>query len=59
MEAVPVEFKVPMKTEQGAQMTEKLSLALSAAKDDMRNVTLRISWGRLQLMTPMRVLLEN
>jgi len=59
MEAVPVEFRVPMKTEQTAQMMEKLTLALSAQKDDMRNVTLRISWGKLQLMTPIRVMLEN
>ena len=59
METVPVEFKVPMKAEQTAQVADKLTLALSAQKDDMRNVTLRISWGKLQLMTPIRVLLEN
>ena len=59
METVPVDFKVPMKAEQTAQVAEKLTLALSAQKDDMRNVTLRISWGKLQLMTPIRVLLEN
>jgi Protein of unknown function (DUF2911) len=59
MEGVPVEFRVPMKPEQTAQMAEKLTLLLSAQKEDMRNVTLRIAWGKLQLMTPIRVLLEN
>ncbi len=59
MDAVPVEFRVPMKPEQAAQAADKLTLALSADKNDMRNVTLRISWGKLQLMTPIRVQLEN
>jgi hypothetical protein len=48
-----------MKTEQSAQVVEKLTLTLAADKDDMRNVTLRISWGKLQLMAPIRVQLEN
>ena len=59
MDAVPVEFKVPMTREQGAGMTEKLTLTLSAQKENMKNVTLRISWGRLQLMAPLQVALDN
>ncbi len=59
METVPVEFKVPMTAEQPAGLTEKLTLTLSAAKEDMKNLTLRISWGRLQLMTPVQVSLPN
>jgi len=59
METVPVEFKVPMTVEQPGALTEKLTLALSAAKDDIRKVTLRVSWGRLQLMAPVQVQLEN
>ena len=59
MDTVPVDFKVPMTTEQAAGMTEKLTLTLAAQKENMKNVTLRISWGRLQLMTPLQVLLDD
>ncbi len=58
MNTVPVEFKVPMVVEQHTEMTEKLAVALSAQKENMKNLTLRISWGRLQLMTPIQVALE-
>ncbi len=59
METVPVDFKVPMTTEQAAGMTEKLTLTLAAQKENMKNVTLRISWGRLQLMAPLQVAVDN
>jgi len=59
MDTVPVDFKVPMTTEQAAGMSEKLTVTLAAQKENMKNVTLRISWGRLQLMTPLQVLLAN
>jgi len=59
METVPVDFKVPMTTEQAAGMTEKLTVTLAAQKENMKNVTLRISWGRLQLMAPLQVLLND
>ena len=59
MDTVPVDFKVPMTAEKPAGVTEKLTLALSASKEDMKNVTLRVSWGRLQLMAPMQVTLPN
>jgi hypothetical protein len=59
MDTVPIDFKVPMTAEQSSGTTEKLNLILSAQKEDIKNVTLRISWGRLQLMAPMQVLLNN
>jgi hypothetical protein len=59
METVPVDFKVPMRAEQPSGSTEKLTVTLSAAKEDMKNVTLRISWGRLQLTAPLQVTLPN
>ena len=59
MDTVPVDFKVSMTTEQAAGMSEKLTVTLAAQKENMKNVTLRISWGRLQLMTPLQVLLAN
>jgi hypothetical protein len=59
METVPVEFKVPMTTAQPTGVTEKLTMTLTAAKEDMKKVTLRIAWGRVELTAPVQVLLEN
>jgi hypothetical protein len=60
MDAVPVEFKVPMTVETtSAAMTEKLTITLSAQPDNMRNLNLRIAWGRLHLATPVRAALEK
>ena len=59
MDTVPVEFKVPLTVETTtAAMTEKLAITLSAQTDNMRNLTLRIAWGRLHLVTPVRATLE-
>jgi hypothetical protein len=59
METVPVDFKVPMTTAQPAGLTQKLTMTLTASKEDMKKVTLRISWGRVELTAPVQVLLEN
>jgi len=59
MDAVPVEFKVPLTVEStNTTMTEKLTIILSAQPDNMRNLNLRIAWGRLHLMRPVRAALE-
>ena len=59
METVPIEFKVPMTTAQPAGLAEKLTMTLTAAKEDMKKVTLRIAWGRVELTAPIQVVLEN
>jgi hypothetical protein len=59
METVPVDFKVPMTTENSASVTEKLTIALAASKEDMKNITMKISWGKLQLTVPVQVTLPN
>jgi hypothetical protein len=59
MDLVPVDFKVPMTPEKPSAVTEKLTLALSASKEDLKNVTLRVSWGTLQLTAPVQVSLPN
>ena len=59
MQTVPVEFKLPMTTEKPAALTDKLTMTLTASKEDMKKVTLRISWGRVELTAPIQVLLEN
>jgi hypothetical protein len=59
MDAVPVEFKVPLTVETTtAPLTEKLTITLSAQPNDMRNLKLLIAWGRLHLATPVRAVLE-
>jgi DUF2911 family protein len=58
MTTVPVEFKVPMVEERATGTADKLAITLSAQQDNMKNLRLRISWGRLQLMTPVQVILE-
>lgn len=48
----PVEFKAPMMIESGTQTVEKLTLVLDLPKGDLKQSTLRISWGNLQLKAP-------
>jgi hypothetical protein len=59
MQTVPIEFKVPMTTGQPAGLTDKLTMTLTAAKEDMKKVTLKISWGRVELTAPIQVVVEN
>jgi hypothetical protein len=54
----PVEFKAPMASADAAALTEKLTISLTPQKEDIRNVTLKISWGRMQLTAPVQVSLD-
>jgi hypothetical protein len=51
----PVEFKVPMTTEQSSEMKEKLTIDLLFKETNPKDVTLKISWGKLQLTAPIQV----
>jgi hypothetical protein len=51
----PVEFKVPMTTEQAGEMKEKLTIDLVFQETNPKDVTLKISWGKLQLTAPVQV----
>jgi hypothetical protein len=55
----PVEFKAPMIIESGTQMVEKLTLILDVPKEDLKQSTLRISWGNLQLKAPVEAMIGN
>jgi hypothetical protein len=59
MNLAPVEFRVPLTVEQTSGFAEKLTIVLAADKSNIKNVTLRITWGKLQLMAPAQILLEN
>jgi hypothetical protein len=58
METVPVEFRVPMVSEQAKATAEKLTISLTAQQDDMKRLTLRVSWGTLQVMVPVQAVFE-
>jgi hypothetical protein len=51
----PVEFKIPMTTEQASDMKEKLTIDLLFQQTNPKDVTLKISWGKLQLTAPIQV----
>jgi DUF2911 family protein len=58
MDAVPIEFKAPLKVETTtAPLTEKLTITLSDQPGNMTNLSLLIAWGRLHLTTPIRAVL--
>jgi hypothetical protein len=55
MDKATVEFKVPMTTEKAATSADKLTVVLTAAKENIKDVTLKITWGTLQLSVPIQV----
>ncbi|HEV2379087.1 MAG TPA: DUF2911 domain-containing protein [Terriglobia bacterium] len=51
-----VEFTAPMNTEAaGSNTVEKLTIVLTALEKDPKNLTLKVSWGRLVLSAPVKV----
>jgi Protein of unknown function (DUF2911) len=54
----PIEFKIPIKLEQTDQMVDRLTLLLSHDKGNVKEGTLRITWGKLQLSAPIQVQLK-
>jgi hypothetical protein len=55
MDKATVEFKVPVSAEKAATSAEKLTVLLTAAKENIKEVTLKINWGTLQLSVPIQV----
>ena len=51
-----VEFTAPMNIEAaGTNTVEKLTIVLTAPKNDPKNLTLKVSWGHLALSAPVKV----
>jgi hypothetical protein len=50
-----VEFMAPMTTEKAGETAAKLTITLSYAKTDIKNVTLKVKWGNLALAAPIKV----
>ncbi|HSF24416.1 MAG TPA: DUF2911 domain-containing protein [Blastocatellia bacterium] len=55
IERAPVEFKIPITTDPAGEMKEKLTIDLVRQKENLKNVTLRIGWGKIQLSAPIEV----
>ncbi|HSB11924.1 MAG TPA: DUF2911 domain-containing protein [Blastocatellia bacterium] len=51
----PIAFKAPMTVEQATEMKEKLQIDLTWQKPNIKDVTLRIAWGKMQLSAPIQV----
>lgn len=51
----PVEFRIPMTLEKATETKDKLTIALTSQKENMKSASLRISWGQLQLSAPIEV----
>ena len=48
-------LKVPMTSEQAADSKEKLTIDLVFQKGNLKDVTLKIAWGKIQLSAPIQV----
>ncbi len=55
IERAPVAFKTAMTVEQAADMKEKLTIDLLFQQANLKDVTLKIAWGKLQLSAPIQV----
>lgn len=55
MDKATIEFKVPVSVEKAATSADKLTVLLSAKKENIKEVTLKINWGTLQLSVPIEV----
>lgn len=51
----PIAFKAPMSVEQATDMKEKLTIDLTWQKPNIKDITLRIAWGKMQLSAPVQV----
>lgn len=52
-------FKVPLTFKTTTETAALLNISLTPAQEDIKNVTLRLTWGKFELTTPVQVLLEN
>ena len=55
IEKAPVAFEVPMSIAKSASKPEKLTIELSYPEDNIRKVTLSVTWGTLALTAPIEV----
>jgi hypothetical protein len=54
IERAPILFQVPVSSEPATTASEKLTILLSYPKDNPKNVTMKIAWGKLQVSVPIQ-----
>ncbi len=52
-------FEAPMSVAKADGQVDKLTIALSYPKDNVRNVTMKVAWGNLALTTPIEVSVQE
>ena len=55
IDRAPISFKAPLTSDAGGEMKDKLTIDLVFQKGDLKNVTLKIGWGKIQLSAPIEV----
>jgi hypothetical protein len=55
IERAPISFKAPMTADATGDMKDKLTIDLVFQRGDLKNVTLKIAWGKIQLSAPIEV----
>jgi hypothetical protein len=55
----PVAFKIPVTVEPADEMKDKLTIVLTSKKENIKEVTLKINWGKLQLSAPIQVTVQT
>ena len=55
IDKAPVAFIVPIQFEKVTESADKLTVVLLPAKENIKNVTLKINWGTVQLSAPIQV----
>lgn len=55
IERAPIAFKAPMTTDKASEVKDKLTIDLTFQKPNLKDVTLKISWGKIQLSAPIQV----
>ena len=55
----PIEFKAPVKVEQPGEAKDRLTIDLIYKKDNLKDVMLKITWGKFQVSTPVQVPVEG
>jgi hypothetical protein len=55
----PIEFRIPVTSSQAETAADKLTVTLSAKESDIKDVTLKILWGKLQVSAPVQAVPKN
>lgn len=55
IERAPIAYKAPMTAETASEAKDKLTIDLTFQKPNLKDVTLKIAWGKIQLSAPIQV----